>query len=171
MSFELKDLGMIQKGYYKSPVGWLEIVCEGSAVREIHFLEEEPQAGSADGLAQKTITQLKEYFEADRTEFDLPLSPQGTDFQCRVWKELQKIPVGQTTSYLEVAKNTGDPGAVRAVGVANGKNPIPIIIPCHRVIGEDGTLVGYAGGLWRKEWLLRHEGYIKQIPLFAGDQN
>jgi len=157
---------MVQKGFYKSPLGWLEIVCAGDKLQKIAYLDKEPVTGSASDLVKEIIRQLEGYFEGIRKTFSLPLDPQGTDFQKKVWKELLKIPPGQTASYLQIAKSTGDAGAVRAVGSANGKSPLPIIIPCHRVIGEDGNLIGYAGGLWRKKWLLHHEGYIKQIPLF-----
>ncbi len=99
-----------------------------------------------------------EYFSGARKEFTVKLQPAGTDFQLEVWDELQKIAYAETTSYMAIAKKLKNPGAVRAVGAANGKNPIAIIIPCHRVIGGDGTLTGYAGGMWRKQWLLELEG-------------
>jgi methylated-DNA-[protein]-cysteine S-methyltransferase len=110
---------------------------------------------------------MDEYFEGSRKEFQLPLAPEGTDFQKRVWSELLNIPYGATCSYLDVARALGDANAIRAVGAANGRNPISIIIPCHRVIGADGSLTGYGGGLWRKEWLLRHEGVRALNELFA----
>ncbi|MCK5677367.1 MAG: methylated-DNA--[protein]-cysteine S-methyltransferase, partial [Flavobacteriaceae bacterium] len=100
------------------------------------------------------------------TSFDLKLNPQGTDFQQNVWNELQRIPYGKTTSYLDQSKKMGNVKAIRAIASANGKNPIWIIIPCHRVIGSDGSLTGYAGGLWRKKWLLEHENPTKQTSLF-----
>ena len=102
--------------------------------------------------------QLDEYFAGARREFDLPLAPRGTDFQYRVWNALREIPFGRTVSYIDIARRLGDPGAVRAVGAANGRNPIPIVVPCHRVIGADGSLVGFGGGIERKRWLLAHEG-------------
>jgi len=104
--------------------------------------------------------QLDEYFAGTRREFDLPLAPQGTDFQRRVWHALVEIPFGRTTTYIAVARRLGDPAAVRAVGAANGRNPIPIVVPCHRVIGADGSLVGFGGGMERKRWLLHHEGAL-----------
>lgn len=104
--------------------------------------------------------QLDEYFAHRRQQFSLKLNPQGTAFQKRVWQHLLKIPFGKTTSYLEIAEALGARKALRAVGAANGRNPIPIIIPCHRVIGRDGDLIGFGGGIWRKEWLLRHEGVV-----------
>ncbi|RRQ49922.1 methylated-DNA--[protein]-cysteine S-methyltransferase [Maribacter algicola] len=110
--------------------------------------------------------QLKEYFEGSRTQFDLVLNPSGTDFQKSVWKALQKIPHGKTVSYLDLSKTLGDVKAIRAVASANGKNPLWIVVPCHRVIGSDGSLTGYAGGLHRKKWLLEHENPVKQQSLF-----
>lgn len=112
------------------------------------------------------VTQLKEYFREERQDFDLKLNPNGTDFQKRVWQHLQQIPYGKTCSYLELSKNLGDPKAIRAVANANGKNPLWVIIPCHRVIGSDGSLTGYAGGLHRKQWLINHESENKQQTLF-----
>ncbi len=108
-------------------------------------------------LFADTIGQLTAYFAGELTDFDLPLAPRGTDFQLRVWAALRTIPYGQTTSYGELAAQLGNPGASRAVGLANGRNPIAIIVPCHRVIGSDGGLTGYGGGLDRKRWLLDHE--------------
>ncbi|TFG75056.1 MAG: methylated-DNA--[protein]-cysteine S-methyltransferase [Flavobacteriales bacterium] len=110
--------------------------------------------------------QLREYFEGKRTSFDLELNPQGTDFQKRVWQALLHIPYGKTISYLELSKILGDVKAIRAVAAANGKNPLWIVVPCHRVIGSDGALIGYAGGLHRKKWLLDHESPAKQQSLF-----
>ena len=112
------------------------------------------------------ILQFKEYFDGTRETFSIPLKPEGTDFQKRVWNELAKIPFGKTVSYQEVANRLGDPKVIRAAASANGKNPISIIIPCHRVIGSDGSLTGYAGGLHRKKWLLAHESPVKQTSLF-----
>ena len=112
------------------------------------------------------VIQLNEYFKGIRQQFSLKLNPEGTDFQKRVWNELAKIPYGKTVSYLELSKKLGDVKAIRAVANANGKNPIWIVIPCHRVIGTDGSLTGYAGGLHRKKWLLEHESPYKQQSLF-----
>ena len=112
------------------------------------------------------VTQLNEYFNDKRTEFSLRLDLNGTDFQKKVWRELQKIPYGKTISYLNLAKQLGDIKAIRAIANANGKNPIWIVIPCHRVIGSDNSLTGYAGGLHRKKWLLEHENPLKQLSLF-----
>lgn len=116
---------------------------------------------------QKAKQQLQDYFAGKRQVFDFALAPQGTSFQKKVWNELKNIPFGKTISYLDLAKRLGDPKVIRAAASANGKNPLPIVIPCHRVIGSDGSLTGYAGGLWRKKWLLEHEGIIaKQTSLF-----
>ena len=110
--------------------------------------------------------QFQEYFEGQRTDFTLELNPEGTDFQKKVWKKLRTIPYGKTISYLELAKQLGDVKAIRAVAAANGKNPLWIVIPCHRVIGSKGDLIGYAGGLARKKWLLELESPVKQTSLF-----
>lgn len=115
---------------------------------------------------KECITQLEEYFKGSRQQFQIKLNPEGTKFQKRVWNELLKIPYGKTISYLELTKKLGDAKAIRAVANANGKNPVWIIIPCHRVIGSNGSLTGYAGGLHRKKWLLDHENPIKQQSLF-----
>ena len=112
------------------------------------------------------MVQLEEYFKGERTEFTVKLNPQGTVFQQRVWKELLQIPFNKTRTYLEQSKALGDVKAIRAVAAANGKNPIWILIPCHRVLGSDGSLTGYAGGIWRKKWLLAHENPVKQQSLF-----
>ncbi|MCF6347498.1 MAG: methylated-DNA--[protein]-cysteine S-methyltransferase [Flavobacteriaceae bacterium] len=118
------------------------------------------------GCLQDCVLQLDEYFQNKRTTFSLKLSPQGTNFQKEVWNALQQIPYAETRSYLKQSEAMGDVKAIRAVASANGKNPIWIIIPCHRVIGSDGSLTGYAGGLWRKRWLLEHENPPEQQSLF-----
>jgi methylated-DNA-[protein]-cysteine S-methyltransferase len=117
-------------------------------------------------VLEDSVRQLEEYFKGERNEFSLKLNPQGTDFQKRVWDKLLTIPFGKTTSYLQLSKDLGDVKAIRAVANANGKNPLWIIVPCHRVIGSDGSLTGYAGGLHRKKWLLEHESPYKQQSLF-----
>jgi methylated-DNA-[protein]-cysteine S-methyltransferase len=106
------------------------------------------------------VEELEEYFQNKRTAFTVPLCLDGTDFQKRVWTALRTVPYGKTASYLDMANEIGNPKAVRAIGGANSRNPISIIVPCHRIIGKNGTLVGYEGGLWRKEWLLKHEGSL-----------
>jgi methylated-DNA-[protein]-cysteine S-methyltransferase len=115
---------------------------------------------------QDCVYQLNEYFEGKRTHFDLQLNPEGTDFQKSVWDALRTIPYGKTISYLNLSKQLGDVKAIRAIANANGKNPLWIVVPCHRVIGSDGSLTGYAGGLYRKQWLLEHESPYKQQSLF-----
>lgn len=148
-----------------SPIGDLYVVSNASSLVAIHFAKswkEEKEnyvqiKMSNTPLLKKTQKQLSEYFSGKRTEFDLPVAPEGTDFQKSAWKTLQKIPFGKTWSYLEQATKMGKPKAIRAVGGANGRNPIPIVIPCHRVIGKNGTLTGYAGGLSIKEQLLKIE--------------
>ena len=119
--------------------------------------------GSATAVLARAREQLAEYFAGSRTAFDLPLAPAGTAFQRRVWDALRTIPYGATLSYSELARRLGDPRATRAVGAANGKNPIPIIVPCHRVIGARGELTGFGGGLERKRWLLEHEGALMKL--------
>ena len=156
------------KGYYTSPLGILEICATGSFLIAVKFLAEEVvcNVGEIEGsaLIDMAMQQLTEYFEDRRKQFDLPLAFEGTEFQQKVWKELTKIPFGQTLSYGRLAELLGSKQLVRAVGTANGRNPIGIIVPCHRVIGVQGDLVGYAGGLWRKQWLLEHEGSQKLLP-------
>lgn len=150
------------KAYYKSPLGPIEISGMQDSILSVDFVED-MLPGDADlPFCLKTcLKQIDEYFSGKRKEFLLKLDPQGTIFQRTVWQQLEKIPYGAVVSYGEIAGIIGKPKACRAVGNANGKNPIAIIIPCHRVIGSDGSLTGYGGGLWRKEWLIKHEkGYL-----------
>lgn len=109
-------------------------------------------------MEQRAVDQLVEYFQGNRKTFDIPLALRGTEFQLAVWNELLRVPYGDTITYAELARRIGRPAAIRAVGAANGANPIPVIVPCHRVIGSNGTLTGYGGGIERKQWLLAHEG-------------
>lgn len=150
------------KTYYESPIGWLTLTASANALRSITFWDDKPEANtsSPNQILELAIEQLTEYFKEQRTAFSVPLSPQRTDFQQSVWKQLLNIPYGQTFTYGELASKLGDPQKVRAVGRANGQNPIPIIIPCHRVIGANNNLVGYSGGIERKEFLLKHEGAL-----------
>ena len=153
--------------YYKSPVGVLEIRSNGNAISDVLFLnswkgtkvnEEEISFVQARSPIIKTCSkQLDEYFAGKRTEFTVHTAQVGTQFQQTVWKELCNIPYAKTISYLELSKRIGNVKAIRAVGTANGNNSVSIIIPCHRVIGSNGSLVGYGGDLWRKKWLLEHE--------------
>ncbi len=145
--------------YYDTEIGKIKIEENGGAITKIEFMGQEIQEelGNETELLKETVKQLEEYFRGVRKDFDLPLEPNGTEFQRRVWKSLIEIPYGETRSYSEIAKAIGNEKACRAVGMANNKNPIPIIIPCHRVIGVNGKLVGYAGGLDVKEKLLKLE--------------
>jgi len=147
-----------RRAYVRTPLGLLEIVDEGGAVTEVRFIEPSPslRSDSSPCLAA-CISQLEDYFCGHRRRFRLNLKPRGTAFEQSVWDELLQIPFGETSTYGRIAEAIGRSRAVRAVGGANGKNPIAVIIPCHRVIGGDGSLTGYGGGLWRKEWLLTHE--------------
>lgn len=144
------------KAYLESKVGILEIICSETALEEINFVEAK-QNEDENVLSKQVKEQLIEYFSGERQCFHIPLFLKGTEFQIKVWNELKKIPYGTTVSYKQLAQNIEKPKAVRAVGSANGKNKIPIIIPCHRVIGNNGKLSGYAGGTWRKEKLLQIE--------------
>jgi methylated-DNA-[protein]-cysteine S-methyltransferase len=150
--------------YLESPIGRLLLTSDGTALTGLYMAPSRtPQA--TDGWTEDltvaplaaTVRQLTEYFDGTRREFDLPLRLQGTPFQTRVWRELTEIPYGQTWSYGQLARRIDKPSASRAVGLANGRNPISILVPCHRVIGADGSLTGYGGGLERKRWLLLHE--------------
>ena len=154
--------------YYATPLGTARIIGDENGIQSISVLDDTPADLVSDipECLQDCITQLDEYFAGTRKEFNLKLNPQGTTFQQEVWKELLNIPFGKTRTYLEQTKQIGDPKAIRAVASANGKNPIWIVIPCHRVIGSDGSLTGYAGGVWRKKWLLEHESPVKQQSLF-----
>ncbi len=148
-----------------TPIGTLCIEGDNKFVSAINFDCKCEEIFTTDVLEQ-CKTQLEEYFHKKRTVFTIPLLPYGTKFQQDVWMHLLKIPYGKTSSYLDIAKELGNEKKLRAVGNANSKNPIPILIPCHRVIGSKGALTGYAGGLDKKEWLLKHEGAINQLRLF-----
>lgn len=150
-----------------SPLGFTKIVGDEHGIAQVTVLNsKEKETDIIPVELEDCVIQLKEYFEGTRSEFNLILNPQGTPFQKSVWKQLETIPYGKTFSYLELSKQLGDIKAIRAVANANGKNPLWIIIPCHRVIGSDGSLTGYAGGLYRKQWLLEHESPYKQQRLF-----
>jgi len=147
--------------FYPSPVGTLKLTASDTALVSILFSEEEKthQKG-VHPVLDETVLQLAEYFSGTRTMFELPLVQSGTPFQQKVWTLLQQVPFGKSVSYMQLAKTYGDVKAIRAVASANGKNNLPIIIPCHRVIGSNQSLVGYSGGLWRKKWLLAHEAKL-----------
>lgn len=145
------------RGYYESPIGLLEVICTTDSVFSVLFVEKKTSEIYLNPLVNETVFQLDQYFRGERMEFSLQLNLGGTSFQNQVWEELQKIPFGETLSYKELAIKMGNEKGTRAVGNANGKNPISIIVPCHRVVGSNKSLTGYAGGLDRKQWLLEHE--------------
>lgn len=158
--------------FYKSPLGALQLVAEAGALTELNFVNTVRMASAIDeaaivyqrpqsGVLFQTIQQLDDYFSGKNLCFDIPLKQYGTPFQQKVWNELQHIKAGNTLSYLELSKRLGNTKAIRAVGTANGRNTVAIIVPCHRVIGSNGSLVGYGGDLWRKKWLLEHEAKYK----------
>lgn len=143
---------------YNSPLGIMEITASNEAVISIYYRDKDFERPIASNdIITTCIVQLDEYFAGVRMEFNINIAPSGTDFQREVWYELTKIPYGVTISYHELSRRLHNEKAIRAVGRANGKNPVSIIVPCHRVIGADGSLTGYGGGLWRKKWLLEHE--------------
>jgi methylated-DNA-[protein]-cysteine S-methyltransferase len=151
----------------KTFLGYTKIIGDGNGISKIHILDEVIDITSkVPKDLREAVDQIKNYFEGKKTTFSFKINPTGTAFQQRVWQELLRIPYGKTCSYLELSKKLGDVKAIRAVATANGKNPLWIVIPCHRVIGADGSLTGYAGGLWRKKWLIEHENPIKQQSLF-----
>ena len=153
----------VREQWMESAVGKLRLVVEDGALVGLSMEEQrhppafDAAGGQGDPVLDEACRQLAEWFAGERTRFDLPLRASGTPFQLAVWKALREIPFGETRSYGEIAAGLGQPKAVRAVGAANGRNPIGIIVPCHRVIGADGALVGYGGGMERKRWLLGHE--------------
>lgn len=142
---------------YSCALGDLLLQANDVALTSIQFDGELLGSEMSNPILEKTSKQLDEYFIKKRSIFSIPLQPEGSDFQKLVWTHLQKIPFGKTLSYLQLAKNIGNVLAIRAVANANGKNPLPIIIPCHRVVGSKGELTGFSGGLWRKQFLLEHE--------------
>lgn len=155
------------RSYLSSPVGDLLIESEGDKITTVNFLKSERLEENVTPVIEQCIHELEEYFFEGRKFFTIDLSPRGSVFQLKVWTELQNIPYGKTCSYEALAIRIGDINTVRAVGLANGQNPIAIIIPCHRVIGKNGSLVGYGGGLDTKTWLLQHEGaFTEQLKLF-----
>lgn len=142
-----------------TPIDSLLLVGDETGLRQLHFEPHRPPDGVPrdDAALAPVAAQLTEYFAGERQEFDLPLAPTGSPFQTKVWMALRDIPYGRTTSYGELAGELGQPTASRAVGLANGRNPLAVIVPCHRVIGANGSLTGFGGGLERKRWLLEHE--------------
>jgi methylated-DNA-[protein]-cysteine S-methyltransferase len=157
----------METAFIHTPLGIAKLLGDENGLASITVLNDEiPISTVIPELLEDAVYQLQEYFEGSRDSFSLTLNPNGTNFQKRVWDALQDIPYGKTLSYLELSKILGDVKAIRAVAAANGKNPLWIVIPCHRVIGSDGSLTGYAGGLHRKKWLLDHESPAKQQSLF-----
>jgi methylated-DNA-[protein]-cysteine S-methyltransferase len=157
--------------FLETPIGLLKIIGDEKAIKWVGFTEEGIR--STDGVVPNVVRtakhQLKEYFEGSRKTFDVPVEAEGTAFQKLVWNTIAHIPFGKTSTYALQARQLGDIKKIRAIGGANGKNPVAIIIPCHRIIGTDGSLTGYSGGLERKKWLLKHEGSLpgyNQLELF-----
>ena len=146
------------QAFFKSPIGLLEIISDSTSILSCNFVEKEGITKELPDILVRTLTQFEEFFRKERKDFDVPITPVGTDFQQKVWLELLHIPYGKTITYKELASRIGQEKAVRAVGNANGKNPISIIIPCHRVIGSSGSLTGYGLGLSMKRQLLMMEG-------------
>ena len=154
-------------GYYLSPVGDLMITSQDNKVTGVHFSAAERGEARLKPVIEQCIAELDEYFFRGRKFFNVDLQLSGTVFQMKVWNELLTIPYGRTISYLELALRIGDINSIRAVGLANGQNPLAILVPCHRVIGKDGDLVGYGGGLDKKLWLLQHEGaFAEQLRIW-----
>lgn len=154
--------------HVSSEIGTLRLEANDAGLQRIDFIDNTitDETEEINSILISAIQQLQEYFKGERTYFSVPLMPEGTHFQQNVWEELQQIPFAKTISYETLARNLGDIKVIRAAASANGRNPLPIIIPCHRVIGKDGSLAGYSGGLWRKQWLLRFEMREIQAELF-----
>ncbi|WP_079735538.1 methylated-DNA--[protein]-cysteine S-methyltransferase [Salegentibacter salegens] len=153
--------------FLKTPLGTAKISGDEVGISAIQILDKEmPSSKEIPDFLQSAVQQLDDYFKGNLENFNLKLNPKGTDFQQKVWKALSEIPFGKTCSYLELSRKLGDEKAIRAVASANGKNPLWVVIPCHRVIGSDGSLTGYAGGLYRKQWLLNHENNTSQLSMF-----
>ncbi|MGD0875095.1 MAG: methylated-DNA--[protein]-cysteine S-methyltransferase [Acidimicrobiales bacterium] len=156
----------VHRASFKAPIGEILLVADEWGLRELHlpgsFAREDATSASrpTNAALEQGLEQLEAYFAGELTQFDLPLTPEGTDFQLKVWRALKDIGFAKTESYGSVAARIGNPKASRAVGMANNKNPLAIVIPCHRVIGANGSLVGYGGGLWMKQWLLNHEAAV-----------
>lgn len=149
-----------------TPLGIAQITGDANGITQISVIDEGDVSSEIPTGLQNAVTELNDYFQGKRTHFDFKLNPKGTEFQQKVWQALLEIPYGKTCSYMDLSKKIGDVKAIRAVASANGKNPLWIVVPCHRVIGTDGSLTGYAGGLWRKKWLLEHENPTAQQTLF-----
>ncbi|WP_299244687.1 methylated-DNA--[protein]-cysteine S-methyltransferase [uncultured Aquimarina sp.] len=159
---------MIETVFIKTPLGIASVSGDEDGITKISITEDVGKDLSKEipKTLKEAVVQLQDYFQGNRSDFSIKMNPSGTDFQKKVWQELSKIPFGKTVSYLDIAKRLGDPKCIRAAASANGKNPLWVVVPCHRIIGSDGSLTGYAGGLWRKKWLLEHESPVKQQSLF-----
>lgn len=153
---------------FASPLGNIKITLVDSSISTVEFTTAPETTDTPNPILILAKKELDEYFSQQREEFTFPLQMDGTEFQQKVWQELLKIPFGMTISYHQLAVNLGDAKSIRAAASANGKNPLAIVVPCHRVIGSNGDLVGYAGGLDKKKWLLQHEGVITQLDMFEG---
>lgn len=163
----MRTIELMTSCIVKSPLGYIKIIGNEDGISTVSILNsKEKETDHIPLELEECVRQLIEYFAGERSQFDLNLNPEGTDFQKKVWNLLQQIPFGKTMSYLELSKQLGDVKAVRAVANANGKNPLWVVVPCHRVIGSNGSLTGYAGGLSRKKWLLEHESPNIQQSLF-----
>jgi methylated-DNA-[protein]-cysteine S-methyltransferase len=150
--------------YYRSPVGITRIIAENGFITSVSVRDEQYEVVPVDDpLLNEAIKQLDEYFAGERKDFNLPVKQSGSDFQQQVWRELCNIPYGKTISYGQQSRIMNNPLGIRAIASANGKNSLWIVVPCHRVIGADGSLTGYAGGIWRKKWLLEHEARVAGV--------
>jgi len=157
----------IETTYINTPLGICEIKGSALGISKVSILDDKIEVSeTTPDCLQKCVNQLGEYFKGDRKVFELQLDYRGTEFQKSVWESLNTIPYGRTTTYLKQARLLGDEKAIRAVATTNGKNPFWIVLPCHRVVGSDGSLTGYAGGIWRKKWLLEYEQGCEQQSLF-----
>ncbi len=156
----------MKTAYIQTPLGIAKIIGDSDGISVISVNAEDEVSTNIPKELQLCDTQLQEYFDGKRTSFDFKINPSGTDFQQKVWQKLLNIPFGKTINYMDLAKELGDPKVIRAAASANGKNPLWNVVPCHRIIGTDGLLTDYAGGLWRKKWLLEHENPTKQQSLF-----
>ena len=156
----------METAYLQTQMGYAEFKGDEEGLASVTVFDGVPPNQTTPAVLEDAVYQFQEYFAGDRQVFDLKLNPEGTPFQKKVWNALLDIPFGKTISYLELSKRLGDVKAIRAVAAANGKNPLWIVVPCHRVIGSNGDLTGYAGGLHRKKWLLEHESPSEQLSLF-----
>ena len=163
-------LDILYFSYLESRIGYIIIAASDQYVSMVRFSDERPDGGSSNEISRRCARQLGEYFSGERRVFDVPVQSNGTLFQVSVWEELMRIPFGQQVTYSELALRLGNRNMVRAAGMACGRNRIPILVPCLRVVGKGGKLSGYSGGLWRKDWLIKHEmrlaGVIHQLDLF-----